>query len=172
MSRLINDLLELARVRLGKGIVLHRAPVNLYSLCETVVDEMRTIFSKRAFDLHGDEELSGDWDESRLSQEISNLVSNAVQHGAVESVVTVTTKNCGERVEVSVHNEGTPIPPDVIPKLLESFYRLDDKTESDYDNLGLGLYISKEIVVAHGGAIDVRSSAEEGTTFVVQLPSE
>jgi sigma-B regulation protein RsbU (phosphoserine phosphatase) len=172
MSRLISDLLELARVRLGTGINLHRAPINLHRICKTVVEEMRVIFPNRTFHINGDDELPGEWDENRLSQVISNLVSNAVQHGTVESAVTVTTKNSDYDVEVSVHNEGTPIPPDVIPKLFDSFYRLDNNAEGHSNNLGLGLYISKEIIAAHGGTIGVRSSAEEGTTFLIRLPSE
>jgi signal transduction histidine kinase len=169
MSRLISDLLELARVRLGTGINLHRAPINLHRICKTVVEEMRVIFPNRTFHINGDDELPGEWDENRLSQVISNLVSNAVQHGTVESAVTVTSDY---NVEVSVHNEGTPIPPDVIPKLFDSFYRLDNNAEGHPNNLGLGLYISKEIIAAHGGTIGVRSSAEEGTTFLIRLPSE
>jgi signal transduction histidine kinase len=172
MSRLINDLLELARVRLGAGIVLHRAPTNLHRICNTVVQEMRIICPDRTFHMEGDEALPGQWDENRLGQAISNLVSNAVQHGAVDSAVTVTTRNSGAQAEVSVHNEGAPIPPDLIPKLFDSFYRLDTNGESHSHNLGLGLYISKEIVVAHGGAIEVRSSIEQGTTFCIRLPSE
>jgi phosphoserine phosphatase RsbU/P len=169
MSRLISDLLELARVRLGTGINLHRAPINLHRICKTVVEEMRVIFPNRTFHINGDDELPGEWDENRLSQVISNLVSNAVQHGTVESAVTVTSDY---NVEVSVHNEGTPIPPDVIPKLFDSFYRLDNNAEGHSNNLAIGLYISKEIIAAHGGTIGVRSSAEEGTTFLIRLPSE
>jgi signal transduction histidine kinase len=169
MSRLISDLLELARVRLGTGINLHRAPINLHRICKTVVEEMRVIFPYRTFHINGDDELPGEWDENRLSQVISNLVSNAVQHGTVESAVTVTSDY---NVEVSVHNEGTPIPPDVIPKLFDSFYRLDNNAEGHSNNLAIGLYISKEIIAAHGGTIGVRSSAEEGTTFLIRLPSE
>jgi signal transduction histidine kinase len=131
-----------------------------------------SFFPHRTFHINGDDELPGEWDENRLSQVISNVVSNAVQHGAVDSAVTVTTKNSDDRVEVSVHNEGIPIPGDSIPKLFDSFYRLDNNAESHSNNLGLGLYISKEIVVAHGGTIGVRSSAEEGATFLIRLPSE
>jgi signal transduction histidine kinase len=172
MSRLISDLLELARVRLGTGINLHRAPINLHRICKTVVEEMRVIFPNRTFHINGDDELPGEWDENRLSQVISNLVSNAAQRGTVESAVTVTTKNSDYNVEVSMHNEGTPIPPDVIPKLFDSFYRLDNNAEGHSNNLAIGLYISKEIIAAHGGTIGVRSSAEEGTTFLIRLPSE
>ncbi len=84
----------------------------------------------------------------------------------------ITAKSIGDRVEVSVHNEGIPIPRDMIPKLFDAFYR---NNSSDADtpstSLGLGLYIAKEVIVAHGGTIEVRSSADEGTTFTVRLPN-
>jgi signal transduction histidine kinase len=71
-----------------------------------------------------------------------------------------------------VHNEGTPIPTEVLEKLFDAFYRLDgEETEGRSTSLGLGLYISKEIITAHGGTIDVRSSFEEGTTFIIRLPN-
>ncbi len=176
MSHLINDLLELARVRLGSGIVVHPAPTCLRRICEHVVKEMQAVFPERVFSLNGDDAVPGEWDENRLSQAVFNLVSNAVQYGASNSAVTITAKDVssagGNGVELSVHNEGAPIPPHMIPKLFDSFYRLDAReADTQPTNLGLGLYISKEIVAAHGGMIEVRSSAEEGTTFTVRLPS-
>ena len=128
-------------------------------------------FPKRAFQLKGDDDVPGEWDENRLSQLVSNLVGNAVQHGAGNSTVTITAHSRGEGVEISVHNEGTPIPPDKIPKLFDCFYQLDTEPETGSTSLGLGLYICKEIVAAHKGTIDLRSSANEGTTFIVRLPS-
>jgi signal transduction histidine kinase len=171
MSHIINDLLELARVRLGSGISIRRAPAYLRRICMTVVEEMRAVFPNRTFHFNSDDELPGEWDENRLSQAISNLAHNAVQHGAINSAVTLTAKRSGDGVEVSVHNEGIPIPQHLIPKLFDSFYRLDEDAGRNPNGLGLGLYISKEIIAAHGGIIEVRSSAEEGTTFVIRLPS-
>jgi signal transduction histidine kinase len=172
MSHMINDLLELARVRLGSGITIQPAPTCLRRICGNVVEEMQAVHPKRAFQLKGDDELPGKWDENRLSQLVCNLVSNAVQHGASNSAVTITAKRTGDGVEVSVHNEGTPIPPDKIPKLFDSFYQLDNKeADTDHTSLGLGLYICKQIVAAHKGTIDVRSSANEGTAFIVRLPN-
>ena len=169
MSHMISDLLELARVRLGSGMTIHRAPTCLRRICQNIVEEMRAAFPKRAFQLDGDDELPGEWDENRLSQVVSNLVGNAVQHSAAGSPVTITARNIDRGVEVSVHNEGTPIPSDMIPKLFDSFYRLDDR-DAGNSRLGLGLYISKEIIAAHGGTIEVRSSVDDGTTFIVRLP--
>jgi signal transduction histidine kinase len=171
MSHMISDLLELARVRLGAGIIIQRAPTCLRRICKDVAAEMQTIFPTRVFQMDGDNELPGEWDENRLSQVISNLARNAVQHGAANSAVTLSAKSGGDGAEVSVHNEGTPIPRDMIPKLFDSFYRLDEDADRQSDSLGLGLYICKEIIAAHGGTIKVRSSAGEGTTFVIRLPN-
>jgi signal transduction histidine kinase len=171
ISHMINDLLGLARVRLGSGIILDPAPTCLRRICKNAVEEMQAVFPKRTFQLLGDEEVTGDWDENKLSQVVSNLVGNAVQHGAIGSPVTITAKRTGDQVAVSVHNEGTPIPPDMIPKLFDSFYRLNDRDDDDPTSLGLGLYIAKQITAAHGGTIDVRSSTDEGTTFTVRIPN-
>ena len=172
MSHMINDLLELARVRLGSGITIHPAPTCIRRICGSVVEEMQAVYPKRAFQLKGDDELPGEWDENRLSQLVSNLVGNALKHGASNSAVTITAKSNREGVEVSVHNEGTPIPSDKIPKLFDSFYQLDNKeADTRSSSLGLGLYICKEIVAAHKGTIEVRSSVNEGTAFIVRLPN-
>jgi signal transduction histidine kinase len=170
MSHLIDDLLELARVRLGPGIVIRRTTTSLRHICEDVVAETQTAFPNRAFRINGDDELSGEWDQDRLTQVISNLVSNAVRHGAVDSPITLTVRRNGDEAEVSVHNDGDPIPPEILPKIFTSFYRLE-RPASRSDGLGLGLYISKEIVVAHGGTIEVESSAGDGTRFIIRLPA-
>jgi signal transduction histidine kinase len=172
MSHLINDLLELARVRLGAGITIHPAPTSLRRICQNVVDEMQTAFPNRVFELNSTDEHAGKWDENRLSQVIFNLVSNAVHHGASNSAVVILIDESRDGVEVSVHNEGTPIPPDLIARLFDSFYRLDNKDTDTSDGVGLGLYISKAIIAAHRGTIEVQSSVDEGTTFIVRLPRD
>jgi hypothetical protein len=172
MSHMINDLLELARVRLGSGIIIHAAPTSIRRICKNVLEELQAAFPSHTFLMDGDDELSGNWDENRLSQVVSNLVGNAVQHGASASAVTITAKSAADGIEVSVHNEGTPIPHAMIPKLFDSFYRLDDRdADTNSTSLGLGLYISKEIIAAHRGTIEVRSSVDEGTTFTIRLPN-
>jgi signal transduction histidine kinase len=173
ISHMINDLLELARVRLGSGVTINPGPTSLRRICKNAVEEMQAVFPKRMFHLHGDDELPGEWDENKLSQVVSNLVGNAIQHGAMGSPVTITAKRNGGSAEVSVHNEGTPIPPEMMGKLFDSFYRPNDRdsTNDDPTSLGLGLYIAKEITTAHGGTIDVRSTADDGTTVTVRLPN-
>jgi signal transduction histidine kinase len=172
---MITDLIELTRVRLGAGILIKPTHICLRRVCTNVIDEMKAIHPKRTFQLEGDNEILGEWDEPRMSEVLSNLLGNAVQHGDVKSPVSVTAKRGeSEEVEFSVHNEGTPIPPKLIPKLFDCLFQGSSDQRAADDNstsLGLGLYIAKEIISAHGGTIDVQSSDGEGTTFVVRLPN-
>jgi signal transduction histidine kinase len=171
---MITDLIELTRVRLGAGILAKPIHTSMRRICTHVIEEMQAIYPKRIFQLNCDNELPGEWDESRISQVLSNLLGNAIQHGDAASPVTVTAKAAGNAVEVSVHNEGAPIPPELIPKLFDCLFQGSPDQRAADDNstsLGLGLYIAKEIILAHGGTIAVHSSDKEGTTFAARLPS-
>jgi phosphoserine phosphatase RsbU/P len=109
-----------------------------------------------------------------MSQVFSNLLGNAVQHGAYASPITVEARREESGLAIEVHNEGTAIPQEIIPKIFDSLFQgsLSEKANDDYStSLGLGLYIARELVLAHGGTVEVRSSDAEGTTFVVHLPS-
>jgi signal transduction histidine kinase len=114
-------------------------------------------------DVTGD--VIGSWDTDRLGRVASNLVGNAVAHGG-DGPVHVRLSDQGEQVALEVHNRGAPIDPQVLPVLFEPFRRGD----TSHKGLGLGLYIVREIVRAHQGSVDVRSTAAEGTTFTVRLP--
>ena len=121
------------------------------------------------------EELPGKWDRAKLTQVFSNLLGNAIQHGAIDSPVIVTAEGDKSGVAVSVHNEGAPIPAEIISKLFDCLFQGTSEQRAAEDNstsLGLGLYISKEIIAAHGGTIEVQSTADAGTTFIVHLPRE
>ena len=174
MSRMITDLVELTRVRLGSGIAINPSPTSMRRICMHVVDEMRAIYPDRVFQMHCDDELVGEWDEARMSQVFSNLLGNAVQHGAYASPITVEVRREESGLAIEVHNEGKAIPQEIIPKIFDSLFQgsLSEKANDDYStSLGLGLYIARELVLAHGGTVEVRSSDAEGTTFVVHLPS-
>jgi signal transduction histidine kinase len=173
MSHMITDLIELTRVRLGSGIVLKRTQVSLRSICTDVIEEMKAIYPKRIFQLNCDDELCGEWDVPKMSQVVSNLLGNAIQHGDVKSPIIVTAKSDSAGVELSVHNDGTPIHPEMLKRIFDCLFQgpLGEKAADDSStSLGLGLYIVKEIISAHGGAIEARSSDDEGTTFVARLP--
>jgi signal transduction histidine kinase len=100
-----------------------------------------------------------------LTEVASNLVGNAVKHGQPGRPIYVRVRDEGDQVSLRVHNLGPPIPPGLLPLVFEPFRRSETQ-----DGFGLGLYIVKEIIAAHGGTVEVRSSASAGTTFTVRLP--
>ena len=106
-----------------------------------------------------------------MAQVVTNLVGNALQHSPAGSPGRVSTRSEDSSVLLEVHNEnvGRAIPPQVLPHLFEP-YRRGPEAGAGQGSIGLGLFITRQIVLAHGGGIDVRSTLEEGTTFTVRLP--
>ncbi len=173
MSHMITDLIELTRVRWGNGILIHRAPTDMRELCRKAVMEMQAAYPDRVFTLDVENNLYGEWDELKLIQVLSNLLGNAVQHGSPDSEIIVAAKKTGDEVDLQVHNEGPVIPEKLMPRLFDRFVQGKSGAANGKDrsgSMGLGLYIAKQIVVAHGGTINAHSSKEEGNTFLVCLP--
>ena len=173
MSHMITDLIELTRVRLGTGLSIKPARACMRHICTNAIEEMRSIYPKRVFKLKCAAQLPGEWDEAKLSQVLSNLLGNAIQHGAIDTPVTVEAKKEQREVVLSVHKEGASIPVEILPNLFDRLFQGASEQRDADDNstsLGLGLYIAKEIITAHGGALEVYSSDDEGTTFVARLP--
>ena len=114
----------------------------------------------------------GTWDQDRLAEVLSNLAGNAIQYATLETAVTVRVLADGEAaVIVEVINQGDPIPADVLPFIFEPFRRARQRERSPSGNLGLGLYIAHQIVLAHGGTLDARSF-DGTTTFAIRLPRD
>jgi signal transduction histidine kinase len=172
MKRMIDDLLDLTRTRLGSGIPIAPERMDLRSLCEEVVSELQAFYPDRPMDLHADGNLRGSWDRDRLAQVLSNLVGNALQYGARDRPIGVVAREDCEEVVMEVHNEGRAIPPAMLANIFEPMVREGGRRDSDKlsRSLGLGLHIAREIVLAHGGTVSVKSTAGEGTTFCVRLP--
>jgi signal transduction histidine kinase len=172
MRRMISDLLDFARGRLGGGIPISARPVDLGVLCREVVEELEAGRPGREVVLKAEGNLQGEWDADRLSQLLINLGKNALDYSPEETRVRFTLLDEGERLRLEVHNEGAPIPPERLASIFEPFRRFveDEGHSPSSSGLGLGLYIVEQIVRAHGGTISVRSTEEEGTTFTVRLP--
>jgi signal transduction histidine kinase len=170
MGRMVSQLLDLTRARLGGGIPVERQRANLSEVVLAAVDELRLVHAARAISCSVPREVIGGWDVDRLAQVVSNLVGNAIQHGEPTLPVEVHLRHEGETATLTVRNQGAPIPRELLPVLFEPFRRgsrlTSDKTAS---GLGLGLYISEQITRAHEGAIAVQSQAT-ATTFTVTLP--
>ncbi len=169
ISRMLDELYDLARARLSGGVPLERAEVDLSTTTRAVIDEFcDTVASKRIL-LTDHGSLTGRWDGNRLCQVVTNLLGNAVRHGTDDTPVSVDLdgRDSGQ-VVLSVHNHGV-IPSEVRPYLFDPF-RTTRGPARGQPGLGLGLYIVEQIVRAHGGAVDVDSAEGTGTTFTVRLP--
>jgi signal transduction histidine kinase len=168
MERMIGDLLDLTRTRLGGTIPLRRRPASLHQVCEDAIAEIRAGHPDAVVRLLLTEDLRGEWDADRLTQVVANLVGNAIQHGN-DTPITLTGQEHGDAVTLAVHNEGPAIPSEVLPFVFEPLARARTEDGAAH-SIGLGLFIARAIVSAHGGDIDVSSSADAGTTFTVRLP--
>ncbi|HWB77016.1 MAG TPA: GAF domain-containing protein [Nannocystaceae bacterium] len=168
MARMIDQLLDFTRVRVGGGIGVEPSRIELFPVIRHVVDELDDANPDWQIRVERSGDTRGSWDGDRLAQVFSNLVGNAIQHGEIEHGVDVVVDGNGaELVEIEVRNKGV-IPADELPLVFDAM--VEGRRRDRARGLGLGLYISREIVRAHGGRIQVRSSAAEGTVFSVWLP--
>ena len=168
MSGMIEDLLDVTRIRQAGGLALQPGPADMQALVERVLDEIRTSFPQRAIGCTLEGELAGNWDGERLCQVVTNLVGNAVHHGSeTEPVQVLVDGRCPDTLVLEVANGGT-IAPDLLPHLFDPF-RGRERAPGRQQGLGLGLFIAHQIVRAHGGRIDV-SSQDGVTRFRVLLP--
>ncbi|GEL73021.1 hypothetical protein MVI01_48050 [Myxococcus virescens] len=170
MARMINDLLDFTRTRLGGGYPLTRARVNLHEVLRQVVEELEVAHPMRRFELALSGNGWGEWDADRIAQAASNLVGNAVQYSPEDTSVSVSVRDVEGGVRMEVHNWGLPIPQERLPHIFDPFVRAQDMRSAQRNGLGLGLYITHEIVRAHGGLVQVTSTPEEGTRFWLCLP--
>jgi phosphoserine phosphatase RsbU/P len=171
MNRLISDLLDFTRTRLGGGYELLRRPGSLADICGQVVEEWEIARQDRSLILIAESRALGDWDPDRAAQLASNLIGNGLQYSPAGTPVRITLTEAGPDVMLDVNNQGPPIPAHLLPVLFEPFYRVQaNPAGGSAQGLGLGLYIAHQIALAHDGRIDVRSNESEGTTFSVRLP--
>src|SRR3712207_3341266 len=166
MARMISDILDFTRTRLGGGYTLQRTWMNVHEVLKQVVEELEVAHPQKRFELSVTGTGWGEWDADRIAQAASNLVGNAVQYSPEDSAVRVVARDEGDGVRVEVHNLGTPIPAERLPHIFDPFVRgRDGSRQGARSGLGLGLYITNEIVKAHGGLLQVRSTEAEGTCF-------
>jgi signal transduction histidine kinase len=171
MARMISDILDFTRTRLGGGYSLQRSWVNVHDVLRQIVEELEVAHPQRRFELSVSGTGWGDWDADRIAQATSNLVGNAVQYSPQDSAVRVVARDDGDGVRVEIHNLGTPIPAERLPHIFDPFVRGGEGARmGSRTGLGLGLYITYEIVKAHGGMVQVRSTEAEGTCFWLKLP--
>jgi signal transduction histidine kinase len=174
MNGMVNDLLELARMQLGDGIPIKRRECDLLEMCQWAIVDANAVHPRAQFELHATGELIGLFDESRLQQLVTNLANNAAQYGTPGTPIIVDIAGEQDRILLKVRNQGTAIPKDAIPTLFSSLVQLPEKNGNarPRTSLGLGLFIAKQIAVAHGGDIDVCSDDVSGTVFTVDVPRQ
>lgn len=175
MDEIVRDLLDFSTTHLGTGIPIDAKPVDLGALCIDVVEEARTFHPERDIVLASSGELTGAWDDARMGQAFSNLVSNAIEHGRAGKPIRVAIKGTASEVVFEVANEGDVIPAAKLRTFFDPVRRFairsaHERSKAGTANLGLGLYVVKQIVSAHGGTISVASTAGEGVRFAVRLP--
>jgi signal transduction histidine kinase len=175
MDRMVGDLLDLTRSRLGGGIPIERDWMNLEDAVREVVGELTAQHAGRTIEVTTAGDLQGRWDRSRMSQVLTNLLGNAIEHGASETPVRVVLDGAGDDVAIAIHNDGVPIPQTLIPRIFDPMKRrhaTNRRTTGAESHLGLGLYIAAQIVAGHNGRIDVESPASGGATFTVRVPRD
>lgn len=167
IQHIVADLLDLSRVRQGGGIPIEPKPGDLRAICQRIIQELEWTARDRNITFDCEHDVRGEWDEHRILQAVSNLTSNAVQHGKPGSPVRLLLTGDPEHVAVEVRNKGS-IPEELLPRIFEPF-RSSRHHSGRGDGLGLGLFIAREIARAHGGDLEVDSS-NDTTIFRLVLP--
>jgi signal transduction histidine kinase len=173
MGAMVSDLLEFVRSRLGASLPIERKSMDLGLACREAIDEACASKPDSHPRLTVEGDAVGHWDRSRIDQLLQNLIGNALQHGQGEEEVTVKVSGEQDHVQLMVHNLGDPISEDAIGSIFDPLVRSiseDKMPRGPSTSLGLGLFIVKEVVNAHGGSITVTSNVGDGTTFTVVLP--
>ena len=167
MASLVDDVMDFTRGRMGSGIRLKlRRHDSVHLTLEQVIDEMRGLHPERVIAASIPDLLCLDCDPERLAQLLSNLLANALVHGNAGTPVHIDARHEDGKFVLSVSNEGQDLPPEVIAQLFKPYWRATSRPGSE--GLGLGLYIVDQIARAHGGKIDVTSSAGR-TAFTFTL---
>jgi signal transduction histidine kinase len=174
MNNMVGALLDFTRSRLGGGIPIVRAEMSMEKLAHDVVNEIAAAHPLRTIEVESDGTQMGDWDCARISQALTNLIGNALEHGSDRTIVKVEVTGDETETTIAVHNRGAAIPTDQLGGLFNPMKNRETTangaSQGTSGNLGLGLYIADRIVNAHEGRIEVDSSEERGTTFTIHLP--
>jgi PAS domain S-box-containing protein len=171
MVKMVEQLLLYTQAQFGGGVSLEKEFVDLKRVCQDALSDVQASRPDAEIHIKTEGNCCGVWDRIRLTEVASNLIENAVKHGQPGQPINVLARDEGDQVSLHVHNLGQPIPTDLLLVIFEPFRRRTDRQHSSSEgSFGLGLYIVREIVAAHGGTVEVSSSAVAGTTFTVRLP--
>ena len=168
---LLDDLLDFNRTKLGLGITISPVPVDLVEAFSAEIEQLRVAHPGRSIGLEANGDVSGVWDINRLNQLLGNLVVNAIKYGAFSSPVRIVLEGLPAEVRFAVHNHGPKIEQSMLAQIFEPLKRGSDNqfVSGSEGSFGLGLYIAREIAMAHHGDISAKSDENE-TVFTVRLP--
>jgi len=170
LNKMVNSLLDISRLQLGQ-LSIEAAPLDLGELAARLVEEARPLLTQHTIVYHGpDEPALINGDELRLEQAIQNLIQNAIKYSPTGGTITVKVERQGLDAFVAVTDPGIGIPPEALPQLFHRFYRAPNVDPQHISGLGVGLYVVKEIVELHGGAVEVHSEVGSGSTFTLRVP--
>jgi signal transduction histidine kinase len=169
LTTMLGDLRDFTRTRLDGPLSLQREPCNVAELIQTAVSELELAYPDRHITVECRGNLTVSVDRKRVLRLLSNLVANAVQHGAQDGDIQVRAAGQANGVTIEIHNGGPAIDAARMKRLFDPLASDGERKEA---HLGLGLYISRQIALAHGGDIAVQSSSDAGTRFIARLPDE
>ena len=173
LTRLISDLLNVSRIEAGRALDLNPKPVDLTSLIEKVATVQRSYTSRHELKLDVEEGLPTIIaDEDKVDQILTNLINNAIKYSPRGGDVVVTARGNGTGVMISITDQGMGIPKDHLSRVFDRFHRVDNRDTREVGGTGLGLYLVKHLVEAHGGKIWVESDVGKGSTFTFTLPEQ
>ncbi len=170
LARLVDELLDISRLQLGRA-ELHRREVDLVAAVRDVVERMRLLTTTHTFDLRTDADTAlVHVDLDRIDQVFENLISNAVKYSPAGGAITVGIRVTANEAHVAITDQGIGISRDELDRIFNLFYRSPDPRAGHVGGLGLGLYISREIITRHEGRLWAESGGGTGSTFHVRLP--
>ncbi len=169
LSKMINDLLNVSLITTGK-LHLELEDFDMKDLVNDVVVQFAEKLKRQGYtlDLETDKEIHVHWDKLRIEQVLTNLISNAMKYGK-NNPITVKVKKHGDKVKITVTDQGIGIPAEKLKTVFGRFERA--VSAQDYKGLGIGLYITHQIVAAHGGLIHIESKVDKGSSFIVEMPA-
>jgi signal transduction histidine kinase len=168
IDRMIGELLDVTQSNANGGLTLRIEACDAVKLAHDVLEDLRALHGDR-FELHAPGATPGHWDGERLKQALHNLLENAIKYGRDGAPISVQVASSEGRLRLSCHNEGEPIPADVLPELFRPFRRAPTAVSAAKPGWGLGLMLVESIAEAHGGSVAVESAPELGTTFTIDV---
>lgn len=171
MVNIVEQITDMTIMHMSGGIKLQLKYINFVESVQRVIEDVQIVYPYAVFQLNYDEpEIIGYWDETRIERAVMNLLTNACKHGDCTKPIIITLGERDEQANISVTNEGPPIPKEMISKLFNPLERVAEAKRTR--GMGLGLYIIADMIDKHGGSINVMSTHETGTVFTVTLPKQ